>query len=191
MKLSMYQEILDVVDENGRPTGDRVERSIAHKEGIRHATSHVWIVRNVDGRLQLLLQKRSMTKDSYPGQYDTSSAGHITAGDDPASSALRELKEELGITLKPEELRPIGHFSMYYRKMFHGDWFFDNEYCHVFLVEKEIDIEELTLQKEEVDRVDYFDMEEVYEGLHENDERFCVPLDGLNVLRTYLGLGIW
>ena len=187
----MYQEIFDVVDEKGRPTGDRVERSIAHKEGIRHATSHVWIVRNVDGRLQVLLQKRSMTKDSYPGQYDTSSAGHITAGDDPASSALRELKEELGITLKPEELRSIGHFGMYYRKMFHGDWFFDNEYCHVFLVEKEIDIEELTLQKEEVDRVDYFDMEEVYEGLHENDERFCVPLDGLNVLRTYLGLDIW
>lgn len=187
----MYQEIFDVVDENGRPTGDRVERSIAHKEGIRHATSHVWIVRNVDGRLQLLLQKRSMTKDSYPGQYDTSSAGHITAGDDPASSALRELKEELGITLKPEELRPIGHFGMYYRKMFHGRWFFDNEYCHVFLVEKEIDADSLILQKEEVDRVDYFDMEEVYEGLHENDERFCVSLDGLNVLRTYLGLGIW
>ena len=185
------KEIFDIVDENGVPTGETIERSIAHEKGIRHATSHVWIMRYHQGKLQILLQKRSMIKDSYPGQYDTSSAGHITAGDDPAHSALRELSEELGIDIRPEELKPIGHFEMYYRKMFHGNWFFDNEYCHVFLVDKEIDVSDLTLQEEEVERVDYFDMDELYKGLHEDDERFCVPIDGVNVLRRYLGLPIW
>ena len=91
-------EILDVVDETGAPTGETVERAEAHREGVRHRTSHVWIARNRNGRIQLLLQKRCMQKDSFPGCYDISSAGHIPAGGEFASSALRELKEELGIT---------------------------------------------------------------------------------------------
>ena len=39
-------EILDVVDETGAPTGETVERTEAHREGVRHRTSHVWIARN-------------------------------------------------------------------------------------------------------------------------------------------------
>ena len=56
-------EILDVVDETGAPTGETVERAEAHREGVRHRTSHVWIARNRNGRIQLLLQKRCMQKD--------------------------------------------------------------------------------------------------------------------------------
>ena len=59
-------EILDVVDETGAPTGETVERTEAHREGVRHRTSHVWIARNRNGRIQLLLQKRCMQKDSFP-----------------------------------------------------------------------------------------------------------------------------
>ena len=73
-------EILDVVDETGAPTGETVERAEAHREGVRHRTAHVWIARNRNGRIQLLLQKRCMQKDSFPGCYDISSAGHIPAG---------------------------------------------------------------------------------------------------------------
>ena len=72
-------EYLDVVDENGNPTGESVPRSRAHAEGIRHRTSHVWLMRIRNGRRQILLQKRSACKDSFPGCYDISSAGHIPA----------------------------------------------------------------------------------------------------------------
>ena len=41
-------ELLDIVDENGKPTGETVERKTAHSEGIRHRTAHVWIVRKSD-----------------------------------------------------------------------------------------------------------------------------------------------
>ena len=88
-------EILDVVDETGAPTGETVERTEAHREGVRHRTAHVWIARNRNGRIQLLLQKRCMQKDSFPGCYDISSAGHIPAGEEYIPSAIRELKEEL------------------------------------------------------------------------------------------------
>ena len=73
-------EYFDVVDEAGQPTGKTVSRENAHTYGILHRTAHVWIVRQADARLQVLLQKRSMEKDSFPGLYDTSSAGHIPAG---------------------------------------------------------------------------------------------------------------
>ena len=76
------EEIFDIVNESGQPTGYTVTRSLAHQKGIRHRTSHVWLVRTKDDRLQILLQKRSDSKDSHPGCYDISSAGHIPAGKD-------------------------------------------------------------------------------------------------------------
>ena len=81
-------ELLDIVDENGKPTGETVERKIAHSEGIRHRTAHVWIVRKSDEGAEVLLQKRAMNKDSFPGRYDTSSAGNIQAGDEPEEDRL-------------------------------------------------------------------------------------------------------
>ena len=52
-------EYLDIVDENGNPTGETVERSFAHKNGVWHRTSHVWILRKREGKIEVLLQKRA------------------------------------------------------------------------------------------------------------------------------------
>lgn len=87
-------EILDIVDEKGVPIGKTIERAIAHAEGIRHRTSHVWLLKRSPEGVQILLQKRSKNKDSFPGCYDISSAGHIPAGEDFVPSALRELRIE-------------------------------------------------------------------------------------------------
>ena len=116
-------EYFDVVDEAGLPTGKTVSRENAHTYGILHRTAHVWIVRQRDGRPEVLLQKRSMEKDSFPGLYDTSSAGHIPAGDESVPSALRELSEELGIIALPEQLHYAGTFRIQYEKEFHGRMF--------------------------------------------------------------------
>ena len=70
-------ELFDICDEQGNPTGDIVERSEAHEKGICHRTAHIWIAKKENDRYKVLLQKRSMDKDSFPGRYDTSSAGHI------------------------------------------------------------------------------------------------------------------
>ena len=101
-------ELLDLVDENGVPTGEVKERELVHRDGDRHRTSHVWLFRQRNGRWQVLLQKRSEQKDSHPGCYDISSAGHIPAGVDWVSSALRELEEELGLHMQAEQLHLAG-----------------------------------------------------------------------------------
>ena len=179
-------EYFDVVDEAGQPTGKTVSRENAHTYGILHRTAHVWIVRQVDARLQVLLQKRSMEKDSFPGLYDTSSAGHIPAGDESVPSALRELSEELGITALPEQLHYAGTFRIQYEKEFHGHMFRDNELTRVYVYDKPVSIQDLTLQESEVSKVRWFDLDEVWDEIHRSRERFCVPTAGLNVLREYL-----
>ena len=80
------EEIFDIIDTQGNPTGETVTREKAHAEGIPHRTAHIWIIREKYGRTEVLLQKRSMNKDSFPGKFDTSSAGHIQAGDEPLES---------------------------------------------------------------------------------------------------------
>ena len=180
------EEFLDVVDEKGMPTGETVPRRLAHRDGIRHRTAHVWVVRKSSTGYDILLQKRSMNKESFPGFYDTSSAGHIPAGCEPLDSALRELREELGITAEAGQLHYAGMFSAGYEREFHGRMFRDNEVTRVYVYDKPVSIQDLTLQESEVSEVRWFDLDEVWDEIHQSRERFCVPTAGLNVLREYL-----
>ena len=179
-------ELLEVVDENGIPTGETVERSIAHTKGIRHRTSHVWLLRRRSEGVEVLLQKRSDNKDSFPGKFDTSSAGHIQAGDEPLESALRELREELGISATPEQLHFAGTFPISFAKEFHGKMFRDEEIAFVYIYREPVNTAELVLQTEEVEAVQWFDLEEVYEQCGKHRKIFCVPALGLGVVRRYL-----
>ena len=179
-------EYLDICDEHGLPTGERVERSAAHRDGIRHRTAHVWIVRRQKGRWQVLLQKRSMNKDSFPGLYDTSSAGHIPAGSEPLPSALRELEEELGIRAGEEDLRYAGQFTIRYEKVFHQSMFRDHEVASVYVYMKPVDASALVLQAEEVERADWFDLDELVHTIKNRRDVFCVPSETLNVLTSFL-----
>ena len=175
-------ELFDVCDAEGNPTGETVDRETAHREGVRHRTAHVWIVREHDGRTQVLLQKRSMNKDSFPGQLDTSSAGHIPAGSEPRESAVRELKEELGIEAAEEELEYAGQFVIRYEKEFHGRMFRDNEVASVFILGKPVRAEDVKIQAEELESVGWYDMEETVSACERRDPAYCVPIGGLQVL---------
>lgn len=169
----MYGEMLDVVDEEGNPTGEVVEREKAHAEGICHRTAHLWLVRENEGQVEILLQKRSNDKDSFPGCYDISSAGHIPAGDDYVVSALRELKEELGIDAKPEELIFCGRRRIRYSEAFYGKPFVDNQVTNVYLMWKNIPEEEFLVQKEEIESVQWIPFRECMEKVEQNPYPDC------------------
>ena len=179
-------EFFDICDERGLPTGEVVERSAAHSRGILHRTAHVWIIRMAEGRWQVLLQKRSANKDSYPGMFDTSSAGHIPAGMEPLESARRELKEELGISAGEEELQFIGTFRTQYEEVFHGEPFRDNEVINIYVYKKPVDPKGLVLQESEVKEVRYFDLLEVYEEICRGSDWCCVNPKGMKMLVEYL-----
>ena len=179
-------EYFDIVDEKGRPLGGTVERSRAHAEGIRHRTSHIWFVREQDGRIRVLLQKRAAGKDSYPLCWDTSAAGHIMAGDEPLESAVRETAEELGLHVRPEEMEFAGVCLLSFNKEFYGSMFRDRETAFLYVCDRDVAPEELRLQAEEVEAADWFDLEDVREAVRKHDPAFCVPPEELDALAEYL-----
>lgn len=185
-------EILDIVDEFGVPTGEKVERGTAHEKGIRHRTSHVWIVRCKEKRLQVLLQKRSEEKDSYPGCYDISSAGHIPAGVGFIPSALRELREELGVKADAEQLICCGQRRFTFQKEFHGKRFHDNQVSNVYILWLDMEERDFCLQKEEISDVRWFDFEECERDVRENRIPHCIYMEELEMVkRTALtGTGV-
>ena len=177
------KEYLDVVDENGKPTGETVERSVAHREGFPHRTSHLWLVRKRDGRIQVLLQKRAMTK-SFPGCYDISSAGHIPAGQDYYPSAIRELKEELGLTAKESELIPCGDMKIVWDDVFFGIPYHDRQYTKVLLLWADIEEDQLTLQKEEVDGVLWIDLQDCMDRVAAGTIQNCISPEELKLVQA-------
>ena len=181
-------EFFDVIDETGKATGEVVSRDEAHGKGVLHRSVHVWVIREKEGRTEVLLQKRSEEKESFPGMYDTSSAGHVSAEEEALSSALRELSEELGIMATPDQLRDLGTVHIQYEKVFHGRLYRDNELAEVYVYSEPIEIGKLALQSSEVSEVRWFDQNEVWEEIKSSDrQRFCVPTEGLKLLRDYIG----
>jgi isopentenyldiphosphate isomerase len=179
-------EMLDIVDENGSPTGQTVERSIAHEKGIRHRTSHVWLARMHNGKCQILLQKRCATKDSFPGCYDISSAGHIPAGVDYIPSALRELYEELGIKASEEELMPCGRRYIHYERTFYGKPFIDSQVTNVYLLWRDLEPEKFNLQKSELDSVMWMELEECIKSVDEGSIPNCIMPEELQMVKKRL-----
>ena len=89
----MTEEFFDVVNERDEPVGRATRREV-HARGLRHRAVHVLVD---DGAGRIFLQKRSMKKDTSPGRWDSSSSGHVDAGEDYDAAAMRELGEELGL----------------------------------------------------------------------------------------------
>ena len=95
------EEIFDVVNELDEVTGQAPRREV-HAHGWWHRAVHV-LVFNHQG--EVFLQKRSMKKDTAAGKWDSSSSGHLDTGEDYDVAAVRELREELGLSVKSAPLR--------------------------------------------------------------------------------------
>lgn len=99
----MKDEYFDIYDDAGNRIGRALRRECHGNPALLHHTSHV-VVFHPDGK-RILLQKRSKSKDVQPGRWDTAVGGHVDPGEDYLAGALRELREELGVVAKAEELR--------------------------------------------------------------------------------------
>ena len=182
-------EMFDVIDEQGQKTGMIKERGVVHREGALHATAHIWIARpNEKSGYDILLQKRSACKDSHPGCYDISSAGHVTAGDEVLVSAIRELKEELGIDAKPEDLTEIGVQYKKFGGEFYGKPFRDYQRSVMYLYREPVDIADLTLQESEIESVCWMDYREALDAIKNNRIKHCIYEDEFRKVGKALGL---
>ena len=182
--LAALGERLDVVDAHGDPIGETVDRDSAHRLGISHRTSHTWLARErTPGRVEVLLQKRAADKDSFPGCYDISSAGHVPAGSDYLESAVRELREELGVTVAPEALRRLGVRHIHTESSFHGRPFVNDQFSAVFLLRLDRDEGEFHPQPSEVESVRWMDLDECLRSLDDPSFPNCLSEEELRWVR--------
>lgn len=103
----MPEEMFDIIDENDAIV-DRVPRSVAHARGLRHRAVHVLFITPAK---DLILQRRSMTKDTYPCYLTVTVGGHVSAGSDYDRTVVTEITEETGLRLPLSALIPIGRIS--------------------------------------------------------------------------------
>ena len=95
------EEIFDIVDDQDRVIG-QAPRAEVHARNFKHRAVHVLLF---NSRGELLVQKRSPGKDTFPGCYDSSASGHLASGEDYDTCAVRELFEELGLDLPSAALQ--------------------------------------------------------------------------------------
>lgn len=140
----MVQEILTTFDEQGNRTGT-APRDEVHRQGLWHETFHCWFVRKADSGLRICLRLRSEQKRDYAGLLDITAAGHLLA-DETVMDGIREVQEELGLSIAFDELQPLGVIP--YQMDSAG--FMDRERAHVFVYENRYALSEFTPQLEEV-----------------------------------------
>lgn len=174
-------ELFDIVSESNKPTGETKARKLVHQDGDWHRSVHVWVLRP-DG--QLLLQKRSITKDSWPGRWDISCAGHISASETPLYSAVRECREELGLTITPASLEFL--FVSRSQAVTDNGKFNDNEFNYVYLLRtgEFVDESVFVFADGEVTDVRFHQWTDVLRMYQSGDESI-VPQDVTDGTNTY------
>ena len=153
----MSEEIFDVVNERDEVV-DRQSRREVHARGLLHRAVHVLVF---NARGQVFLQKRSMRKDKHPGMWDSSASGHVDSGEAYDTTAVREVREEIGLKLSqtPERLFYIAAGAET-----------EQEFVWVYRCASEGPFE---LNVEEIERGDWFAPEAVTRWIHERPQEFA------------------
>lgn len=105
----MTGEYWDVLNEQGEKTGKRLRRAAYNQlaNGEYHLVVHIWIV---NSKGEFLIQRRSEGRLPMPGEW-AATGGSVFAGEDSQTAAIRELKEELGIQVRPGEIHYLRQFK--------------------------------------------------------------------------------
>ena len=140
------EEMWDIYDINRVKTGRLHKRGDKMKQGDYHLVVHVCIF---NSKNEMLLQKRQVFKKGWPNLWDISVGGSAVAGDDSRMAATREVFEELGLEMDFSDKRP--HFTMNFTEGFDD----------FYLIDMDVDITKLKLQKEEVSEVKWASLEEI------------------------------
>lgn len=140
-------ELLDVYDDNGNKTGKVVQRGVKDTTFKKNEHIAVSIIYIENSKQEYLIQKRP---EKIDGLF-SSTGGHILHNESPKEAIIREVKEELGIDISNEDIKDLGYVL------------FDFPVRFIFYLKKDIDLNSLKLQKEEVESVSYKGLDEIHE----------------------------
>lgn len=163
-------EYLDIINDQDEVIGSATREEIQTKKLSRRII-HILFFNN-EGKM--VLQLRSKTKSFAPGHWSTAVGGHVQAGETYEQAALRECEEELGIT--PQ--------LIYKGKSRYQVPCPDNSILLLSIFEAQYDLP-FTVSPEEVEKVDYFSLEEIQTMINAG-EKFHPEL--LFLLQNHYGI---
>jgi 8-oxo-dGTP pyrophosphatase MutT (NUDIX family) len=144
-------EYFDLFDKNGIKLNKKMARGSRTERDEYHKVVHIWI-RNSAG--EYLVQQRNKASDFNPYQW-APTAGAVSAGEEPLIAAIRETEEEIGLKLEPSELNYIDFLFVKNDNA--------NYIVEIYLVNKEITLEELTLDPIEVKTIGFMTTDKIFE----------------------------
>lgn len=150
-------ELWDIYRMDRTKSGRTIVRDSAFKSGEYHLVVHACIF-NTKG--EMLIQQRQPFKSGWSNMWDVTVGGSAISGDTSQTAMERELFEEIGLKIDLQNVRP--HLTIN----------FDVGFDDIYLIEKDLDIESLTLQYEEVQRVKWASVDEICQML---DEGVFIP----------------
>ena len=121
----MSEELIVLVDDDGRPIGTLPKPLVHHGETPLHRAFSAYLF---DDEGRLLVTRRARHKATFPGMWTNSVCGHPGPGEDDAAAIARRAHFELGLDVR--ELRPAVP-GYRYRAEFRG--VVENEICPVYV----------------------------------------------------------
>lgn len=145
-------EIWDLYDQDRIPTGELGVRGVELPKGRFHMVVHVCIFNN---RHEMLIQQRQINKKGWPNLWDVSVGGSACQGENSHLAAERETLEELGLNIDLSKQRPFLtiHFA--------------NGFDDIYLLQQDVNLEQLHLQAEEVQAVQWASLAKIEQMINE------------------------
>lgn len=139
-------ELWDIYDKYRKKTGRTHQKGLKTKPGEYHLAVRVWIV---NSKNELLIQRRQYDSKTWAGMWECAASGSAILGDNSRQTAIKETMEEIGLDIEADILEPI--FTVKFKNGF------DDNY----LVRREVNIGDLTLEDEEVVDVKWASMDQI------------------------------
>ena len=166
-----YGEYTDLYDENKNLTGEKLFREKGTKLIVpkgRYSVVVLVFIENSSG--EFLFQKTSKRKKNLWA----TTGGHVKSGQSSIEAIIEEIKEELGIIIFESEIK-------FFKTYKYNDAFKD-----VFYIKKDIDIKQLTYQKDDVDYVKYLTKNEILSLINNNGDIRKTNIDAfLDIIENY------
>ncbi|MBQ8299730.1 MAG: NUDIX domain-containing protein [Clostridia bacterium] len=150
------EELIEVLDCNGNKTGEIKPKSEIKKAGNYHRAIAVCIVND---KKEIIMQRRSKNKKVYANLWSIFVKGHVRAGETSEEACIREINEELGISVKKENLEYLYTIQ---EELIISEDYIERIFFDVFLARKNVKIDDVKIQEEELEEaklVYYMDVE--------------------------------
>jgi isopentenyl-diphosphate delta-isomerase len=146
-------DLIDVLSDAALRTGEVLPRVEVHRLGKRHRAVHLYWF---NSRNEVLLQRRALTVDHYPGFFSIAVVGHIRAGEFSSTAVRREVEEELGVDASRLQIDFL--FSYFSEAVLNGTYI-DRQFNDVYVTRADIEIEAVKVDRSEVAEVKFVSFE--------------------------------